>query len=96
MKKPNKYDNMILFTCVGIIVPLITFVIAYYFLKDRYYVNNMLAFLKDKEILTKLIALCAIPNLGVFMLVLNREWYRAARGVILATILLSALMLIAK
>lgn len=96
MIKHRKLDNTWLFAVVGLIVPAITFGVAYYFLKDKSYVSETANFMKDKELLSKLISLSAVPNLGVFMLVLNQELYKAARGVILSTILITFLMLLVK
>lgn len=80
----------------GTIVPVIIFLIFY---AVKYSSIDLMIWLKQlwqMKIFLKLLSLCVFPNLGLFMLFLNKKMDQAARGIILATFIFAFLVLITK
>ena len=72
---------------LGIFLPLVTFFLVY----QIGYSNTLFGeFLKCAFVmgaLAKIMSMCAIPNLAIFYIFLNKEYWYATRGVIAATLL---------
>ncbi len=82
-RKKTKSDNEIVGIVVGIIIPILTFFI-FYMIKHSdtlfwTFVDGM-----EGKILTKIVSLCTLPDLGIFYLFLNRKMNRSAKGVIIS------------
>ena len=71
----------------GILLPLITFLLVYVIVYSKMPFGEFLEFVTVMRVLPKILSLCVIPNLAVFYLFLNWEYWYATRGVIAATIL---------
>ncbi|MFH2096524.1 MAG: hypothetical protein ABIJ16_12510 [Bacteroidota bacterium] len=83
-------------TLIGILAPLITLIIVY---KTNYKTLSISEFLRQLEIMgiyTKLLSLCVIPNLLFFFVFIWRNYLSSARGVLLATFIYAAIVLIMK
>jgi len=95
MRKPrSKYDSLIIGLISGLIVPVVFLLI---FNLVKYPEMNPVEFLRlflDLKIMTHLISLCAIPNLILFFIFIGRNNYLSARGVIMATFIIVAIVLI--
>ena len=70
------------------------FIYIEYFSQYEFY--KTLDFIKEGNLLGKLITLAAIPNLFVFFIFIKKKQDYRARGVLLATILLAFFTLILK
>lgn len=79
---------------LGVLAPLVTLIITYLHTFDSYTVQEFINFLIRFRVLTKLLALCVLPNLGLFFLFLYPDFMRAARGVLLATFLTAIIIII--
>ncbi|WP_299584144.1 hypothetical protein [uncultured Sunxiuqinia sp.] len=80
----------------GLLLPLIMFLVMYL---ARYnevhfaeYVQNLWRF----NMLVKLLTLCVLPNLLLFLLLIKRKYDLAARGVLLATFLYAFFVIVSK
>lgn len=81
---------------LGTIVPVIFFLIVYLV---KYRETDLIIWVKQlwqMKIFLKLFSLCVFPNLGIFMLFVNKKMYQSGRGVILATFIFAFLVLITK
>jgi len=91
-----KYDNIKLGLLLGIISPVITMVLIYLVKFTGYNLSELIDFLVEKKVFTKIVSLCVIPNLALFFLFLNKYLYRSARGILLATIIFAIFVFITK
>ena len=79
---------------LGIAAPLITLIITYYVTFDNYTLEEFYKFLLQFRILTKLLSLCVLPNLGIFFLFLYPDFRRAAMGTLTATFSLAVIIIL--
>ncbi len=96
-KKTLKYNKVELGLLVGILIPLISIFIFYLFNIEKY--NSLRAFYREMVIygiFTSVLSLCALPNLLAFFAFLKFELYYSARGVILATLVYTFLVIFIK
>ena len=63
---------------------------------SRYDFSDSIAFLKDGNLLGKVITIAAIPNLFVFTVFIKKKQDQRAKGVLIATILIAIITLILK
>ena len=71
----------------GIVLPMLCFV-AFYFARYSYTdFGEFLQYAFKIHALPKILSLCAIPNLIIFYVSLNREFWHSTRGIIAATLL---------
>ncbi|MDP2335635.1 MAG: hypothetical protein Q8N05_04125 [Bacteroidota bacterium] len=96
LRKHKRYDRILIGWSVGIIVPLIIFLITYQVKYSGMDFINYLKSMWQMKILLKLLSLCVFPNLGFFFLFYRLKYDMAARGVIMATFMYAFLVLIAK
>ena len=95
-RKRNRYDQILTGWIIGIIFPIVVFLIVYQ-LKYRemeftVYIRNIW----QMKIFLKILSLCVFPNLGFFFLFYRMKYDMAARGVIMATFMYAFAVLIAK
>jgi hypothetical protein len=97
MNKLKKYRNKTSSgLLLGLLLPLITVVIVF-LVSDksdslRDFVNRFI----QKEILTHLISLCVLPNLALFFLFLQKNYFQTVKGILGATFIWAFLMLFLK
>ena len=72
---------------LGIFLPLATFLLVYQIGYSNTPFSEFLQFAFVMGALAKILSMCAIPNLAIFYLLLNKEYWRATRGIIAATML---------
>lgn len=95
-QKRKKYDQIITGWLIGILLPLVIFLITY---QVKYSEMEFSVFVRNMwqmKILMKLLSLCVFPNLGFFFLFYRLKYDMAARGVIMATFMYAFMVLIAK
>jgi hypothetical protein len=96
VSKRNRYDQILTGFLIGLIAPLLIFLIFY---ELKYSQINLGAYIKNiwqMQILLKIMSLCAFPNLGFFFLFYQLKYDLAARGVIMATFIYAFIVLVAK
>jgi hypothetical protein len=94
MKTQKKLDKLLIGTLIGIIMPLLVFGSIYLIRYHAVPIRQYISLLWSHQLLIKLLSLCAIPNLLFFMLFINTQRLRAARGVLLATFIFAFIVLI--
>lgn len=80
----------------GIVLPIIVMAIFYISSYSYLTVPEFLRKMVFASIILKLLSLCAVINLGAFFLFYRIEYDKAARGVILATMILAFVVIIDK
>jgi hypothetical protein len=88
MIKKSKFDELYIGLIIGLLVPLLTVFIVFVFLGGN---SSFFEYIKEynqRHILTKLVSICAIPNLGLFYFFINKEWYKSGKGVIASVFLM--------
>jgi hypothetical protein len=92
-KSKIKYDNRLLGLSLGIIVPIVTFIIFYLYrnpVSFKLFYDQVLTI----NIISRLVSLCVIPNLLVFFIFIWTNRYKSAHGVIGATFVFAIVVLI--
>jgi len=95
-RKQNTTDRLLVGWVIGIIVPLVFFLVVY---QMKYSEMQFMVYLRnvwEMKIFLKIISLCVFPNLGFFFLFYRKKYDMAARGVIMATFMYAFLVLVAK
>jgi hypothetical protein len=96
MQKP-KLNNFILGIVAGLLLPFISLLV--YWLWSFKYMNFIPQFFKIllmARVLSAVLSLCLIPNLGIFFLFINKEYYKTTRGIILSTFIYGFIIVILK
>ncbi len=92
----SKFNHLPLGLALGILAPIATMVIVYYSKFSEYLFNELIQFLLDTQIFTKIVSLCVIPNLVLFFIFIRLNYLYSARGVLLATILFAVFVFVTK
>lgn len=96
MKAKSKYNNLWLGLALGLAIPIITIFIFSFFKSDVDNFKSYIEFVWSISALSNILSLCAIPNLAIFYLFLNKELYYSVRGVIFATLIWAVLVVITR
>ncbi|MBT3301417.1 MAG: hypothetical protein HOD63_03560 [Bacteroidetes bacterium] len=93
----KKNDNLWIGVVIGLIMSVIA-VIAFYFIKfpEREFGSYLKILVRTKDLFAPLLSLAGIPNLVIFYLFINRERYKTAKGLIMATFLLVLAVILIK
>ena len=89
----SKLDSLWIGLVVGIFVPVLSLLMFYY---STFTKVSFMDYSLQVRILPKIISLCVVPNLGVFFLFIWRNHYYSARGIILATVIITLVVLVLK
>lgn len=89
----SRLDSVGLGLVAGIVIPLFSLLLFYSTNFTKVPFVFFLQHTAQIEVLPKLISLCGIPNLGIFFLFIWRNHYFSARGVIIATLILTVIVL---
>ena len=81
---------------LGIVLPLVVFLLVYLIGYSDTSFKEFLGFAFVIKALPKILCLCVFPNLAIFYLFLNKEYWYATRGVITATLLCTLTILAIK
>ena len=92
----SKFDALSLGLILGIVAPLLTLLIVYFLKFNLYQIDELLDYLVTKQVFTKIISLCVIPNLLLFFIFIRKNYLYSARGVLMATILFAVFVFITK
>jgi len=96
MISKSKYDNLKLGLILGILAPALTMFVVYLIWFTQYDFSELLDFLLKKRLFTKIVSLCVLPNLALFFLFLNKNFYRSGRGILMATIIFAIFVFVTK
>jgi len=92
-----KFKDSLLFGLIlGLLIPVLG-VLAFYY--SKFAAVDLMQFIQvatKHKVLSPMLSLCAILNLGTFYLFLNKNLYLTARGIILATILYGVTIVVLK
>ncbi len=83
----KKFDKIWIGILTGILLPLVVMGIFYLSSYSYITVPQFLRKMVFASIILKLLSLCAVVNLGAFFLFYRVQFDKAARGIILATII---------
>jgi hypothetical protein len=92
----RRWNKMWTGLALGIVLPLAVFFLIYLFGYSKTPWGEFLEYALVMKALPKILSLCVIPNLAVFYLFLNKEYWRATRGVIVATLLATLAVVVIK
>jgi len=96
-KNKKSFNSMAIGLVTGILLPIIIMTIYYFFkFQKNYTFVQFIDLFKSANVLTHIISLCALPNLLLFFIYLwtNREI--SSKGVILATLIITGIVLVMK
>ena len=51
------------------------------------FIPQFFNFLLTGRVLSAVLSLCLVPNLGLFFLAINKDYYKTTRGIILSTLI---------
>ena len=92
----HRWNNFWIGLALGTVLPLIFFMMVFWIGYGHMTFSEFLTVSFKMKALPKILSLCAIPNLIIFYLFLNREYWRATRGVIGGTLLCTVGVLVIK
>ena len=90
----NEADKLWIGLLAGVLLPFLVMFIVYLSSYAYLTVPDFLRKMAFQAVFMKLLSLCAIVNLGSFFLFYQTQHDRAARGVILATLIFAILVMI--
>jgi hypothetical protein len=92
----KQLDHVFLGFLLGVIAPSIAILIFYYLNFSTSDLGSFLNLSVKEKLLSPLLSLCLVVNLGVFYLFIHFEKLFSARGVILATFLFGFIIVLLK
>jgi hypothetical protein len=92
-----KNDNFKLGVILGLIAPMIIFILLYYIKFSSYEFDKFLeVFRKENRLITFFSVWCLVGNIAVFTLYINTNKYQTAKGVFVVTLLYGVMFLFLK
>ena len=85
-------DSILLGIPVGLIGPVIGVLVFYFVNFSTSNISNFFRMAAAQNLLSPLLSLCAVINLGVFFLFIKINYLKTARGIILSTFLYGLLI----
>lgn len=86
MNLTGRYDKLSTGMIAGLLIPLLTALMIFLFSKSDPSLSEWLSKMADADLATKMITLCVIPNVLIFLIFNHFDMLRAARGVLGLTI----------
>ena len=80
----------------GVVLPAVVFFVVYFVGYSETPFGGFLQYAFTMQALPKILGLCVIPNLIIFYLFLNKEYWYATRGVIAATFFYTLVVVVLK
>ena len=96
MKISRRWNKLWTGLLTGTVLPLAVFFLVYLFVYSNMPWGHFLKYALTTGTLPKMLSLCAIPNLALFYFFLNKEYWRATRGVIAAMLLCTLAVIVIK
>jgi hypothetical protein len=85
--KIRRWNKFWIGLTLSMILPIVVFLVVYLIGYSKTPFWEFLEYAFVMRALPKILSLCVIPNLAIFYLFLNKEYWYATRGVITATLL---------
>ncbi|MFC2097597.1 hypothetical protein ACFLSI_04610 [Bacteroidota bacterium] len=95
-KQKTRTNSLLTGLISGLFLPIFSLSIFWLVKYSDLKLGEFLNFFFDLKILTHLISLCALPNLLIFFIFMWRNLLLSARGVIMATFFIVAIVLIVR
>jgi len=92
----RRFNKFWIGSALGMILPLAVFLLVYQIGYSNTPFREFMKFSLMIGALAKILSMCAIPNLAIFYLFLNKEYWRATRGIITATLLYTLAVVVIK
>ena len=92
MKVTDKYDKLSTGIIAGLLLPLLTAFIMFLVAKGEPSLSEWLRKIADAGIISKIITLCVIPNVIIFLIFNHFDMVRATRGVLGTTFVWAVLV----
>ena len=86
MNMSEKYDKLLTGIVSGLILPVITGLVIFFFTSHGTSIASYLDRISDANTVTHAITLCVFPNVFIFLLFNRFDMLRASRGVLAITI----------
>ena len=96
MKLSRRWNKFWTGLILGVFLPLSVFFLIYLIGYSKSPFEEFLRQTVMMLVLPKIMSLCVVPNLAVFYLFLNKEFWYATRGVITATLLCTLAIIVVK
>jgi len=96
MKSRYTLNNFTLGLIFGILAPIVTMLIVYFSRFTQYVFTELIDYLIDTQVFTKIVSLCVIPNLILFFVFIWLNYLYSARGVLMATIIFAIFVFVTK
>ncbi|MEA2105875.1 MAG: hypothetical protein U9P82_04050 [Bacteroidota bacterium] len=96
MKSRYTFNNFILGLVLGILAPIVTMLIVYFSRFTQYIFTELIDYLINTQVFTKIVSLCVIPNLILFFVFIWLNYLYSARGVLMATIVFAIFVFVTK
>jgi len=96
MELSRRWNKFWIGLALGVVLPIIALLLVYFFGYRMTTFDRFIEFALKMHALPKIISLCVLPNLAVFYLFLNKEYWYATRGIIAATLLCAVFVLAIK
>lgn len=94
---PCKCNKLYIGLIIGIILPLITTWLIFYFrFGDMYTYTEFIELLIAAKGFTKLLSVSVLPNLIMFLIAIKLDRLLAARGIVTATLLYAIVVIVLK
>jgi len=96
MKSRYTLNNFTLGLIFGILAPIVTMLIVYFSRFTQYIFTELIDYLINTQVFTKIVSLCVIPNLILFFVFIWLNYLYSARGVLMATIIFAIFVFVTK
>jgi hypothetical protein len=90
----SKFDNIWLGVALGTVVPVLALMIFYFGEFKELSISEFISRMNVMSIFTKVLSLCAVPNLGLFYFFIRKNFLFSARGVLFATLIYTFIVFI--
>jgi len=91
--KISKYNRIWIGIIVGLFLPIIGLLVLYLFDSSYHSLSNFLILSYQLGVMSNLLSISLLANLLGFYFFLNREWYYAVRGIMIAVLIWGAVIL---
>ena len=92
MNTSNRWNKFWIGFVLGFVLPITVFMTVYYVAYPQTPFVTFVGFSFRTQILPKIMSLCVAPNLAIFYLFINKEYWYSTRGVIAATLFYAAVI----
>lgn len=92
----ERYDKLSTGLVAALLLPFLTAILIFLFSKGNPSLKEWFGKITDADLITRMITLCVVPNVFIFMLFNHFDMLRASRGVLGLTIAWAVLVFIVK